>query len=200
VGDLVVGDVEDAEVGVGGEGGGADGGEEVVRDVEFFEGGEGGEGGDGGEAVGLNGEDFEGGEGGEVLCEGVRRDGGWLRLRGGWRGVKDLKLGDLVLAEPEFFEGCKRFQVLNFLAKALMTTTCICRGYEHWAYTYLVCSKLQVSELVQAFQAFDLGDLILNEVNVGELLEMVDILDVLDIVEAQVQTCKLPERFETFDM
>ena len=59
VGDLVVGDVEDAEVGIGGEGGGRDGGEVVVRDVEFFEGGEGGEGGDGGEAVGLDGEDFE---------------------------------------------------------------------------------------------------------------------------------------------
>jgi hypothetical protein len=29
---------------------------------------------------------------------------------------------------------------------------------------------------------------------------MVDILDMLDIVEAQVETCKLPESFETFDV
>ena len=128
VGDLVVGDVEDAEVGIGGEGGGRDGGEEVVRDVEFFEGGEGGEGGDGGEAVGLDGEDFEGGEVREVLCERIRRDGGWLGLGGGWGGVKDLELGDLVFAEPEFFEGCKRFQVLNFLGEDSIIRSCMCHG------------------------------------------------------------------------
>lgn len=46
--DAVVGDVEGAEVSVGGEGGGGDGCEGVVRDVEFFEVGEGGEAGDGG--------------------------------------------------------------------------------------------------------------------------------------------------------
>jgi hypothetical protein len=148
VGDLIIGDVEDAEVGVGGEGGGGYAGEDVVRDVEFFEGGEGGEVGDGGEAVGLDGEDFEGGEVGEVLCDGVRTGEGWLGVGGGWRGVEDLELGDLVLAEPEFFEGCKRFQVLNFLRNASMTNTCICRGYKHWAYSYFVCSELQVSELV----------------------------------------------------
>ncbi len=45
--------------------------------------------------------------------------------------MKDLELGDLVLAEPEFFEGCKRFQILDFLGGASMTNTCICRGYEH---------------------------------------------------------------------
>jgi len=131
VGDFVVGDVEHAEIGVGGEGGGGDGGEEVVRDVEFFEGGEGGEGGYCGEAVGLDGEDFEGGEGGEVLCERVRRDGGWLVLRWGWGGRADLELGDLVLAEPEFFEGVKRFQILDFLGKASITHSRMCYSYEH---------------------------------------------------------------------
>lgn len=61
------------------------------------------------EAVGLDGEDFEAGEGGEVLCGGFRKGEGW-----GERG-KDLELGDLVLAEPEFFEGGEGFQVLDFL-------------------------------------------------------------------------------------
>lgn len=69
VGDLVVGDLEQAELGIPLETG--DGGQRVVGDVEFFEVGEVLEALDGGEAVGLDGEDLEVGEGGKVLwkCE-----------------------------------------------------------------------------------------------------------------------------------
>lgn len=61
VGDLIVGDVEHAEIGGLVETG--DGGQCVVRDVKFFEVGEVFQALDLGEAVGLNGENLEIGEG-----------------------------------------------------------------------------------------------------------------------------------------
>lgn len=65
---------------------------------------------------------------------------------------------------------------------------------------YPVSRKFQIPELVQAFQAFDLRYLVLDEVYIRQVLEMADILDVLDLVEAKIQARKLPECFEAFDM
>jgi len=62
------------------------------------------------------------GRGGRFCVMGVS----WERGVGGR--MADLELGDLVLAEPEFFERCKGFQILDFLQQASMTLPSMCRG------------------------------------------------------------------------
>ena len=74
VGNLVVGDVEDAKRRVGFQAG--DLREGIVRNVEFLEGREVGEVGDLGEAVGLEGKDFEVRKGGEILGQLLGMDEG----------------------------------------------------------------------------------------------------------------------------
>lgn len=65
--DTVVGDVQDAELGVGGQSTLGDGGDAVVGDIEFFELRDGGEVGNGSEAVGFKIEYLEIDEWGEIL-------------------------------------------------------------------------------------------------------------------------------------
>ena len=56
-----------------------------------------------------------------------------------------------------------------------------------------ICSEFEVSESREAVESFDLGDFVLDKVDVFQLFQVVDILDVLYIVEAKVKTGELLE-------
>lgn len=61
-------------------------------------------------------------------------------------------------------------------------------------------SQLQVSQILQPFQALDSLYAILYKIQICQFLQMRDILDMLDFIEAQIQTLQVRKVLEAPDV
>ena len=59
-------------------------------------------------------------------------------------------------------------------------------------------SQFQIAQFIQAVQAFDSRDLVLDKVKVRQLLEMLHILDMLDLIEAEIEASQVLKFVQAF--
>lgn len=67
-------------------------------------------------------------------------------------------------------------------------------------HSYPVRGQLQIPQLRQSLQAFDLRDLVLDKVYVPQLLEVVHPLNRLDLVKTQVEAREIGQLLQPLDM